>query len=1264
MKFSTRGLWVAVFFSLAILLCAGSVWAQAGASTIRGTVTDASGGVVPNATVTITNLQTNLTRTQTTTAVGAFGFELIPIGDYKVEVQAQGFKKQVISPVHALVGGVAEVPVSLAVGELTAVVQVEATSTVAAVNTTDATLGNNMVSQQISQLPMEARNIAGLLTLQPGVTGSPNARGYVAGARSDQSNITLDGVDVNDAQSNSLDGVVLRLNSEAIEEFRVNTVNANANQGRSSAAQISLVTKSGTNTFHGALFEYHRNTIFTANDFFSNRAGVPRSKLIRNTYGGAAGGPVKKDKLFFFYSYEGRRDASGTAVTRTVPLAHVGQGQMKVKGRQCVDPINLIGCGATQTVTLTTANLNTMFPAVLINPTAVTALLAATTAYPVNDPLSGDGLNTGGFRFNASTPVDLNSNVAKLDWIMSPSMSLSGRANFIYDLVGQAPQFPDTPAPSRWDHPWGVAVNHNWTLNRSWVNSFRYGLTRAAFSQQGDSAANNISFRFVFSPLLFQRELSRTTPVQNFIDDVSWTHGNHTVNFGTNIRITGNSRLSFGSAFDTAITNPSFYTQAGAVVSNAVSAQLGALTPINVLDSVSEAQNAATALIGRYTQYTARFTFGATGTLLPSGSATDRRFNTKEYDFYAQDSWKIRRDLTITLGLRYGISQPVNESKGFGVVTDIPTATYLQRRIDAGLQGNNYAPPLTLNLAGGNGKGSLYNWDKNNFQPRVAAAWSPRFESKVMRMLFGEGGHQSVLRGGFGITNDYYGQALAVLFDLNNTLGFSSNTTIAANTYNIVTTAQSPILPPAFTGYNQQIRPLPGVIVPGNLTFPRQQPADMRRRIEGGLDTELTAPINYVWNMSFEREFPAGVVVQLNYTGRLGRKLLATRDVMAITNLKNPSTGVDWYTAATQLEVIRQTRPAANTAVTPIPYFETMFPGITAQLDAYYGCGGTCMPLTFTPTQTIFWVMRNFYANDWTSLQDDMDAASGVSRFYNPQYGALSAWGTFAESTYHGLSLSVRQRIRGLLWDFNYTFSHSLDNASGLQDSAAFGGAFLLNPIRPRDGYSSSDFDLRHQINVNGVYEFPFGRGKHFGSSINRGLDAFIGGWQLSGIYRWNTGLPISAPYDDARWATNWNVQSFVTQVTPFSACPTRGNATTAPKVFGCNPTTAYQSFRNAYPGETGQRNVFRLPGYSNVDLGLSKSFTMPWNESHKLQLRWEVFNVLNRQAMGGVDGSRTGYGMASDPKVRNRIPPANWTNFTSIQGTPRVMQIGAKFEF
>jgi hypothetical protein len=410
------------------------------------------------------------------------------------------------------------------------------------------------------------------------------------------------------------------------------------------------------------------------------------------------------------------------------------------------------------------------------------------------------------------------------------------------------------------------------------------------------------------------------------------------------------------------------------------------------------------------------------------------------------------------------------------------------------------------------------------------------------------------------------------------------------------------------------------------------------------------------------------VVVQANYTGRLGRKLLATRDVMAITNLTDTQSNMDWYTAATQLEAIRQTRPPGSTAVAPIPYFENLFPNLTAQLDTYYGCAGIglpdCAPLTFTPTQAIFFVMRNYYGNDWTFIQDDIDRATKTNFFYNPQYGALSAWGTMAESTYHGLSFSVRQRLRGLLWDFNYTFSHSLDNASGLQNEGAFGGGFLHNPIRPRDNYSSSDFDLRHQININGVYEFPIGRGKRFASSINRGVDAFIGGWQLSGIYRWNTGLPISAPYDDARWATNWNVQTNTTQVTPFSACPSRGDATTAPKLFGCDVKTAYQSFRNAYPGETGQRNVFRLPGYSNVDLGLSKSFNMPWNESHKLQLRWEVFNVLNRQAFGAVDGSRTGFGMRLDPKARDLTPPDNWSNFTAIQGTPRVMQIGARLSF
>src|SRR5260370_1577299 len=271
------------------LLAASSAWGQLGTSTIRGRLTDQQGKSVGNATVTITNPSTNFSRTMTTTTSGSFSFELIPPGDYQIAVEAKGFKKDFLNGVSAMVGTPTDKDIQLELGNASETVVVEATSGDVAINTQDATLGNNISSTQILQLPLEARNVLDLLTLQPGVT----REGYVSGARSDQSNITLDGVDINEAQTNALGEPVLRLNAEAIEEFRVNTLNANANQGRSSAAQVNLVTKTGTNRFHGAAFEENRNTAFTAKDFFNNRSKLPRPKLIRNTVGGAIARPLK-----------------------------------------------------------------------------------------------------------------------------------------------------------------------------------------------------------------------------------------------------------------------------------------------------------------------------------------------------------------------------------------------------------------------------------------------------------------------------------------------------------------------------------------------------------------------------------------------------------------------------------------------------------------------------------------------------------------------------------------------------------------------------------------------------------------------------------------------------------------------------------------------------------------------------------------------------------------------------------------------------------
>src|SRR6266404_6375824 len=289
-----------VLVLIALFIAQSVALAQGGSTTIRGTVTDSQGASVAHAAITITNGETNFSRSTESSSTGSYGFELVPVGDYEITVLATGFRKAEFHHVHALVDNALTLDVKLDVGSVTETVQVEASSSAVQINTQDATLGNNFVSQQITQLPMESRNVLSLLTLQPQVTRT----GYVAGGRSDQSNVTLDGVDINDAETSDVSKPVLRLNSEAVEEFRVVTVGANADEGRSSAAQINLVTKSGTNSWHGSAFEFHRNTIFTANDFFNKIADPPvdRPKLLRNLFGGALGGPIVKDKLFFFYS--------------------------------------------------------------------------------------------------------------------------------------------------------------------------------------------------------------------------------------------------------------------------------------------------------------------------------------------------------------------------------------------------------------------------------------------------------------------------------------------------------------------------------------------------------------------------------------------------------------------------------------------------------------------------------------------------------------------------------------------------------------------------------------------------------------------------------------------------------------------------------------------------------------------------------------------------------------------------------------------------
>jgi hypothetical protein len=1267
---------------LVLILFALNSYAQSGGSTVRGTVKDPNGNVVSGATVTLTDPNRNFTRTQPTNEDGAYVFTAIPPGTYKLEVTAPGFKTTSASGLVALVDTPTVRDVQLEVGAVSETVDVTSAAE-AAINTSDASLGNSFERKRIVELPLNANNVVGLLSLQPGVTRS----GSVNGGRADQSNITLDGVDVNE-QQDGLDVVtdeafasVLRVTRDSLQEFRVTTTNPNAEQGRSSGAQVSLVTRSGSNQWHGSLFETHRNTVTTANDFFNNAAGVERPQLLRNIFGGSVGGPIKRDKAFFFFTYEGFREATATSVVREVPLPTLGQGIVRFRTESGEsDP----GCPAG-----TPSGVNCLTPAEIqaayiaangptnnpgINPAGLAVLAAAAQRYPVNDSTVGDGLNTGGFRFNARTPTELNTYIARFDFNLTSNQTLFVRGNYQNDLVTRAVYFssdcstpgdniqcfPDTPPLTTWNHPKGLAVGHIWTVNNAIVNRFNYGLTRASFTQNGDSTENQVNFRFIFSPAAFQRTLSRTTPVHNFVDDVSWLRGNHTFGFGANVRLIRNNRNSLGASFDQAIINPSFYNASGAVITD----------PFTDFASENDLRDALASVIGRYSQYSANLVYDAGGQLQAVGTPTDRSFATEEYETYFQDSWRFRPNLTLNYGVRWSTSTPVYERNGLQVVPNINLSDYFNQRVASSHNGVPFTDPITFILGGkANNAPGYYKQDWNNFAPSVSFAWSPDLGDNTFGRIFGREG-KSVLRGGFRMTYDRIGSQLAVNFDLNNLAGFTSARNINANTFDVI----NPDLGPQFSGFNPDVRslPFPGATgpIPTSLVFPLTVPSDEDQRIEVSLDQGITTPYNYSFNFSYGRELGKGISFEASYVGRFARKLLASRDIMQLNNIRDPQSGMTYYEAVNALVQFRYANREI-TSIQDIPFFNNIFPN----MPGFWG------DTSLTPTQAAYAFIAPEALGggdiiDYTFLQLLWDDAPGCTTcpfgdgpsrvnnlFYQPQFGALSAFSTIAHSNYNSLQLSLRQRLRDdVTFDVNYTYGHSLDNASGLQSSTSYGTAFIVNALTPDQNYATSDFDARHIINANWVVGLPIGRGKRFFGEASGFMEQAFGGWQTTGIFRWNSGLPIQTPFDCCVWATNWNVQSNGVRVQPVASSPTK---TGTPNIFS-DPIAVYRSFRPARPGEVGDRNVLRAPSYISLDMGLYKSFKLPW-EGHTVQFRWEVFNVTNTQRFDGLTISDLSLG--TDPFLGGN-PNSDFGRFTSTQAplnetkAGRVMQFALRYQF
>jgi len=1217
-----------------ILSAATQASAQTSSTSLRGVVKDTSGAMVPGASVVLTDSANGQVYRTVSNASGLYIFPVVTPARYDIAVTATGFAVQ-NRTAELLVDQPATIDFTVSVQGSAVTVDVSAGAQT--LNTTDASLGNSADNTFIQALPSETRNVPDLLSLQPGVLylpaqGNNDSRsGTVNGIRSDQGNVTLDGVDDNDQVNGYAFTGVLRETQDSVEEFRVTTGNANADSGRSAGAQVSMITKSGTNKFHGAAYEYNRPTITVANDWFNKQAEFNSSlpnrpgKLIRNIFGGSLGGPIFKDKLFFFGNYEGRRQAESAEVTQTVPTAAYQAGSLSYQGdtdpgnsdNQIVNVVLTPAQVAQLDAGCQVCNSASYSPGPGDNPNALTYFNSMPAANGLN---LGDALNTGSYAFASPNPQTQNTSIARIDFTPNDRHKIFGRGNLQKDTTSGTEQFPGQgPSSIFEDNTKGFILGDTWAISTSLVNDVRYGYIRQGNSNHGAGKGDYVDFRFLANATAETRTTVNWVPVNNIVDNLSWTKGKHSFEFGGNWRLIHQNRTSDANSYNGASSNP--YWLGGNPPDPST---IGAL-PVDggFTNSYLAAYANLVGTIPSVTNvYNYKITSATQGTLLADGAEIGRHFSANEFEYYLQDSWRPVPTVTITLGIRHSILQTPHETSGQQVAPTIDTHSFfLQRESDA-QQSQIYEPVLSFAPTGPYyNQPGFYPKSKNDIAPRFAIAWAPNSKTSI--------------RAGAGIYYDHFGEALINIFDQHGSYGVSSAITNPAGTYGYETS-------PRFVGRNTL--PFSNGTAPATSTFPYAPPTGAGGfAITWGLDSRIKTPSAQSFDFSVQREVGMGFTVEANYVGTLGRHLMQSRDLTEPVDYVDPQGAGDYYAGGTALSktvdanggnygftydsnnnIIGSTNPVSKNQ-----YFEDLFPWM-ANLN-YSGQSAT----------------QAIYDNEWAPYRSNLGATSALADldFYGPifgfypapsnwqphfwqgQFSSLYALSSIGMSYYHAGQIIVRHPTsHGLQMDASYTFSHSIDMGSDAERATEFsGGSFsdIINTWKPSLNRGSSDFDTRHLLIVDAVYQLPFGRGKAVLGGANRITDAIIGGWQLSGINRTTSGLPWGL--FEPGWTTDWQIESFGVKT---GSLPTHrhydqngnpqyfanaNNINTDVSSGGQAPqgqSGPAGNVRLPYPGETGERNNLRGDGYFDIDSGLAKTWALP--ENARMKFAWEVYNVTN----------------------------------------------------
>jgi hypothetical protein len=1134
--------------ALLLLMFVANAVAQTTNATLGGTVSDASRALIPGVTVTATNTQTGIVTTVITNETGAYQFASLQTGLYKVSAELPGFQTQTYNDVTLGVGQQVRLNFTLQVGNQAQSVEVNiAADTLIA--TTSSSVGTVLPEYKVRDLPLATRNILDLVNTTPGIQGS-----NFAGARLTQLNTTRDGVPVSDGRYDIGAATTTYTSPDLVDEVRVIVAPADAELGRGSG-QIQMTTRSGTNQFRGSVFEVNRNSKLASNTWSNNFNGVGKNYYNGNQYGGRIGGPVIKNKTFFFFLFDGQRFVTKSYFTGTVLTDQARQGLFRffpgVQNANAASNAPVVDRAGNP---ITPANVNTAINGGQLQTVSVFGQTANGVVTPwdnnrrqfdtsgyikrlidrmpsPNDFNTGDGLNTAGFRWlrrNEGVDVangdgqdtDRNQYNVRIDHNFNSSYKASFSGTWERDWAETT-----QAGMSNWPGGFNGAVRRAprvltgslvATLSPTIVNEFRLGSRKNwnySWSsiwrpdEVGDAArkilptSNGVPFwpvqatfpDHLITSVSGAATRGQTSPLWTFSDTLSWTKGKHAFKGGYELRTTA-SRGFNGT------DNPDWYKFATATV--AVSAQSGvAVTGISGIPgltgtSLTTMQNLLLDLSG--TVSGAALTFNV---LKPNDDSFQAQTRIKDYHQnewggFFKDDWKIRPDLTLNIGVRYD---------WYGVPWEKNGMHALPVGGAAGLYGITAGSPTVLQLVGKNSPHPdtlFYQNDWNNFAPAIGMSWSLPWGGK----------EKTVLRAGYGIS--YQGAAsfnagLNVASGNNPGLTYNQSFTnlgLGANFFNLAS-SNLPLPLPGPTG----VKPL----TPQGF-YVRTDPLV-------GFDDNRVNPYVQNFNLEIQREFAKNLTFEARYIGSKGTKLYGG---VSLNDMNIFARG----SGQTLLDAYNMTRLGQDA-----PLFDQILQGVNLNPGvAGFGAVGTTvngvlqtgsMHLRQNSTYRTFLANGNVgqFANalntaTFNGLSGGLLRNGGLPDNWlvvNPQYAGIALMTNPGSSTYHSMNLQVTKRLsQGFATSLAYTWSRTLGESGG------DGNISYLDPNNHHLNKQLLGFHRTHDIRSNGTLELPFGPNRRFLNGAPSIISRLVEKWQLGGILGWSSGQPltITATNSEITW--------------------------------------------------------------------------------------------------------------------------------------------------